>query len=597
MGGITIVAIPRDGEPVWKYSSEKVPHLTLLHMDGVLKNEENTLQFVQHAAKISLSRFGLSVKRRGTLGSKDADVLFFDTAHSVDKLRDFRAHLLTNPDISNLYVASEQFPGWTPHLTMGYPDTPAKDPDDNDRYALDWINFDKIAIWTGDFDGPEFELEEDSGMMLDDSAAWSALVGDDVLIHYGRKGMKWGVRRDAKALGGAAAYAKAKTRDAAWAAKVEANPKLGKVSAKANRIARRLTKKLKKDYKANGYNLRKDSLARSRYDSELKDILQNSLDKASYKVHKNSPSRLSEVSIHRHPDGSIIAIVQPRQNRKLVKQQGQIARRDAKRAESELRQADPDMIEDEDGLYDDLVFTMTTDDEGYVDDISVPFDELSQSEIDEIDNMSDLDDVLIHYGRLGMRWGVRRQTDSSGLVKGTVEGAIKSGQKPRAEDALATIKKGKKTSNSDDHTQMEKTLGKKVETLSTAEIKELTKRLKAVDEFKVASEKDRLAKASARKRLTEFVLGSVKEGIKERANLQIKGLSGDLIEDVFKGAGLTTKAQKEKIKKEQADKAKAEKSSKSEPKQSRDEAIKALTARVMADGSYKVTDLDKDKGG
>lgn len=767
MPSATIVALPSEDEPVWEYSSEKKPHMTLLHLDTPLgTNIEEIVRHVQHTASISLGRFGLSVDRRGPLGLENADVLFFDMEHSGGKLREFRGQLLKNDQIQKSYLAdNKQFPGWVPHLTMGYPETPAKDVPKDKRYDLKWINFDRIAVWVDDYEGPEFTLKSQD--MVEDSAGywsedfgvylkhygregmrWGArkesldglahvdtdnggvlvvpgpkktrrqdltdlnevaekvstsllhadspyreggpmdrlrvkyeaasgsrerkqadydkeasqvlteyvrhdlpegldavvdVVGDssflyvgvagslhtvehsaptfvrvplthtisedgyivdlsddishvdypvelyeaifhaglgdaidkikkaggsfdeskvkrdargqfskqasfddeqldalndlspedlkgvaafnpqlvaawyvreiarsasgnnsqsrrsgggnipdgrsvrfdydktletpidreikkvarkiepklekkldkigrgfdkwfnkpnsslrqsvddltdtlqhssgdlhvaieeffDALEHFGVKGMRWGVRRDAKKLGGTAAYAKAKVRDDAWAAKVEANPKLGKVSAKAARQAKRLTKKLKKDYKDQGINLKKDALARSRYDTELKNILQNSLDKAAYKVHKNSPSGLSEVAIHRHPDGSITAIVQPRHNAKLVKQKGKIAKRDARTAKREekdaLRQdALFDLVgdilhaelESADGLYDGLKFILEADDEGYVDDISVEGDDLSQSD-------EELDDELAHFGVKGMKWGVR----------------------------------------------------------------------------------------------------------------------------------------------------------------------------------------------
>jgi hypothetical protein len=204
MSSIVVVALPEADEPVWDLSSEKKPHLTLLHMEGPLGDLESTVQFVRHAAETSLSRFGLSVDRRGTLGEKDADVLFFDSEYGVRQLMDFRAQLLKNDDIAKTYVKSEQFPGWIPHLTMGYPDAPAKEPEN--RYDLGWINFDRIAIWTSDFEGPEFDLPRDTRFLVDSPEAYHSLMHSGLemnwsekagvhICQYGRQGMKWGVRR------------------------------------------------------------------------------------------------------------------------------------------------------------------------------------------------------------------------------------------------------------------------------------------------------------------------------------------------------------------------------------------------------------------
>jgi hypothetical protein len=195
MPSITIVALPSDDEIVWDLSSEKKPHMTLLYLNGPLGiDEEEIIQFVQFAANTSLCRFGLSVDHRGTLGPKDADVLFFSTEFGVDKLREFRAMLLKNNEIAKNYVSSDdQFPGWIPHLTMGYPEAPAKEVDPDHRYGLSWINFDRIAVWTDDFDGPEFLLK--SHDMAVDSLNWSEDHGV-YIMHSGVKGMRWGVRRD-----------------------------------------------------------------------------------------------------------------------------------------------------------------------------------------------------------------------------------------------------------------------------------------------------------------------------------------------------------------------------------------------------------------
>lgn len=193
MSAITIVALPEDDEAVWDLSSEKKPHLTLLHMNGPLSDLEGTLQFIQHAASTSLSKFGLSVDHRGTLGPDDADVLFFSQEFGVGNLRNFRAQLLKNDDIAKAYIQTDQFPGWIPHLTMGYPNAPAKEVPEDQKWSLHWINFDRIAVWTSDFEGPEFRLESHDMAPITE-ASWSDEHGV-YIMHYGRRGMKWGVRR------------------------------------------------------------------------------------------------------------------------------------------------------------------------------------------------------------------------------------------------------------------------------------------------------------------------------------------------------------------------------------------------------------------
>lgn len=187
MGSIVIVALPSEDDYVWKLSSEKVPHMTLLFLGDEVENIGHVVEFVQHASK-NLSRFGGSVTRRGLLGPDEADVLFFEKAY-LNSVNEFRTHLLTEPNINKAYNSADQYPEWTPHLTMGYPETPAHE-DKREYPGCHWVNFNRIAIWTEDYAGPAFFLESD-----DRALSMSEQV-ESFLAHYGVKGMRWGVRKD-----------------------------------------------------------------------------------------------------------------------------------------------------------------------------------------------------------------------------------------------------------------------------------------------------------------------------------------------------------------------------------------------------------------
>ena len=188
-----IVAVPRADDYTHKISSEKIPHMTLLYLGEV--NDGPTMariaSFVEHASE-ELDRFGLDVDRRGTLGDDEADVLFFKTSYTK-KIEDFRKNLLMNNDIRAAYETAMQYPQWTPHLTLGYPDAPAKEM--NREYGINWVEFDRIAVWFGNFEGPEFQLEDNS-MSYDEVAYAMNDEVEDFLAHYGVKGMKWGKRKD-----------------------------------------------------------------------------------------------------------------------------------------------------------------------------------------------------------------------------------------------------------------------------------------------------------------------------------------------------------------------------------------------------------------
>lgn len=190
---LAIVAIPAQDDYVWKVSSEKIPHLTLM----MLGDSDNPAlpqieEFLAHVVETSMYRFGLDVDRRGTLGPKNADVLFFkNPGFNIKNLETVRRYLLTNQAIFTAYNSTDQFPTWTPHLTLGYPETPAK-PLDRD-YSINWVLFDRVALWMNDYDGPEYQLK-------DPSDSYDMAMSD--LAHHGVKGMKWGVRHEPETGGG-----------------------------------------------------------------------------------------------------------------------------------------------------------------------------------------------------------------------------------------------------------------------------------------------------------------------------------------------------------------------------------------------------------
>ena len=207
---LVIVALPSENDPVQKVSSEKAAHMTLLYLrePGFDQSQIDLISgFVEHAAS-TLSPFNLDVERRGLLGPDDADVLFF-AKRDAKRIATFRDQLLQNDLISQAYNSVEQYPEWTPHLTLGYPTAPAKKvPEDRDIW---WVNFDRISVWTGDSTGPTFQLvPKDDGMevaMSQTQRGRAFITGD--LSHYGVKGMHWGVRRSESGGGGSSPAPKA----------------------------------------------------------------------------------------------------------------------------------------------------------------------------------------------------------------------------------------------------------------------------------------------------------------------------------------------------------------------------------------------------
>lgn len=185
-----VVAIPSENDYVRKISSEKVPHLTLLYLDAHLDDVGRVEEYIRHVVDTSLNKFWLDVDRRGELGDQNADVLFFGK-YGIKRLEEFRRFLLQDPDILRAYNSVEQYPQWTPHLTLGYPETPAKE-DKREYPGIRMVDFDRIALWTGDYEGVEFPLKEVGGP---ESFEMSIAKGEDFLEHFGVKGMHWGVRK------------------------------------------------------------------------------------------------------------------------------------------------------------------------------------------------------------------------------------------------------------------------------------------------------------------------------------------------------------------------------------------------------------------
>lgn len=189
---ITVVAIPDKDDYVWNISSEKVPHLTLMVL-GPVSDLQGVVEYIKHAVATSLTTFGMSVARRAPLGDENADVLFFDKDPD-GRINQFRGFLLANETISSAYNSVEQFPEFTPHLTLGYPDTPAKK-DLREYPRTTWVRFNRIAVWTDDYKGPEFYLTDENKVF---PAVSMSEQTDKFLEHVGIKGMRWGIRRAKK---------------------------------------------------------------------------------------------------------------------------------------------------------------------------------------------------------------------------------------------------------------------------------------------------------------------------------------------------------------------------------------------------------------
>lgn len=206
MSNLVIVAIPAEDDYVNRISSEKVPHMTLLFLGenaAQVPNLSRILDFTRHAADQSLMRFGLEVERRGVLGEKEADVLFFSKSKwsGYQTVNEYRSFLLKDNNIRTAFDMADQHDKWLPHITLGYPETPAK-PDERDYPGINYVTFDRIAVWFGDYEGIEFPLKTwDWDMDVTMSTLTTKNSIENILSHFGKKGMKWGVRNESRPSG------------------------------------------------------------------------------------------------------------------------------------------------------------------------------------------------------------------------------------------------------------------------------------------------------------------------------------------------------------------------------------------------------------
>ena len=179
-----IALLPRKTDRVLDVSSEDPPHMTLFYFGEAASLSVKAHQYIAHAVGSTVGPILFEVDRRGTLGEDNADVLFLKEIGT--RITDLRHYLLSNRDIRDVWESVEQHESWIPHLTLGYPKTPAKDVD-----IPYYVVFDRVLVDFGTRKPYELLFKEPSLDEIDHSS-------DEIksLIHYGVKGMKWGVRRD-----------------------------------------------------------------------------------------------------------------------------------------------------------------------------------------------------------------------------------------------------------------------------------------------------------------------------------------------------------------------------------------------------------------
>lgn len=316
---------------------------------------------------------------------------------------------------------------------------------------------------------------------------------DELLKHAGVKGMKWGVRRDTRAarkrynsynkgMGIIDRHLLKKMtnekdriqylddKDRKWIDKVNNDVKIQKVTSRTAKEMKKVNKELKKEFGGTGLagNAKRamNGQLNADYMKAMKDAYTDVLADHTYSVYKMSPSKTREVKIEFRPDGTARATVVPRSNPKLDKQRASINKAieklKKKQAIQHSDQTDP--LENLDGMF----FIIKLDEDGFPDDVLSPFDDIEQS---------DIDDILKHVGVRGMRWGVRRDRNRPGGADGIEESK-------KVTDNRSTI--GKHVDSLKRERQWKQVV-KEMDKLNTKDIKMVTKRIELENNLKTLS--------------------------------------------------------------------------------------------------------------
>lgn len=118
---------------------------------------------------------------------------------SGEDLSQVRNLFLMNPAVKGYLDNSEQFPSFTPHMTLAHPDFTDEAIIRALMRQIFRVRFDRLSVWWNDerFDYA-LDLSSDQGSMsdaVDNFLAKHAVDDEDHFAHHGVKGQKWGVRR------------------------------------------------------------------------------------------------------------------------------------------------------------------------------------------------------------------------------------------------------------------------------------------------------------------------------------------------------------------------------------------------------------------
>jgi hypothetical protein len=167
--GVGIFLVPETSDPIVAASSEPA-HLTTVWLGDMNDLDEDTIAAIRdETAAYAATLDGpvvVPTTERGVLGDDDADVMFLDRTEALLALRE--GLLEASPTVRRVMDSVEQYPEWTPHVTLGYPETPAAG-----EYDGDAVTFDRVGLWVG----PEQDDYPMGGLMSEEKVSGGLMAG------------------------------------------------------------------------------------------------------------------------------------------------------------------------------------------------------------------------------------------------------------------------------------------------------------------------------------------------------------------------------------------------------------------------------------
>lgn len=189
-----IVATPLAMDPIRLVGDEE-KHATVLYFGETsslpVAAKPVLLETLQQVS-LMVEPFGERITEISRLGEDDPPALVAKLTGNY--LSNIREILQVNPDVKGYLSNAQQHDGYTPHVTLAYPDYKGEADLRQKMITLRRIGFDHLSLWWNS-ERHEFPLNYRFGEDVPESAGWSEDLVNKYLEHHGVKGMRWGVRR------------------------------------------------------------------------------------------------------------------------------------------------------------------------------------------------------------------------------------------------------------------------------------------------------------------------------------------------------------------------------------------------------------------